>query len=83
MGNDKGYCSNRIRSNNKLSPVEVIRLRRLYWVDGFCCKCLAMMNGLNYGTLWDAVSFKSWTNIAPDFSFEDLAPSRVNKWKRG
>lgn len=66
MRNEAGYSSSRRgeeHHNAKLTEDKVRELRRLVEEVDICIACAAKIVGVNKGTAWDAVHYKTWKHV--------------------
>lgn len=50
-----------------LTPNKVRAMRRLYWVKRLTSSCIARLYGLNNQTVYDAVTYRTWIEVADNF----------------
>lgn len=47
----------------QLTEKAVAQMRRLYYEDDLCIRCISKMYGVRYATAWDAICFNTWKHV--------------------
>lgn len=56
----------------KLTPAKVRAMRYLYWCKHIDQRCLARLYGYNHATIYDAVNYITWRQVADTFKADQI-----------
>ena len=54
--------------SSKLTNAKVRAMRYLFWCKGLNQHCLAKLYGYTNGTVYDAVTYRTWRHVQDNFS---------------
>lgn len=59
----------------QLTEPLVRAIRRLHYVKGVKCDCLAKLYDLSYTTVWDCVNYNTWKHVRDTFVAAQIKPT--------
>jgi len=64
---DKRGLNNTVRGERhhsaRLDATTVRTMRRMYYEDDLCVRCICKLFDVNYTTGWDAINFNTWKHV--------------------
>lgn len=63
-----------------LTNTQVQEIRKLFWTEGMCQQCLAILYKISSGAIHDAVHYKTFWDVPDTFITKDILPKRRAKY---